>query len=116
MLETSRRSGHTSESWQPAPDLIAGVGSRQRERLLLLALGFVVLIASSLPYAYAYLTQPPDRVFSGIVFNVPDNAQYLSWARDHRTGLLVSNRMTPEPNPPLLFNLLWLVVAQLSVL
>ncbi len=116
MLETSRRSGHTSESWQPAPDLIAGVGQHQRERLLLVALGLVVLIASSLPYAYAYLTQPPDRVFSGIVFNVPDNAQYLSWARDHRTGLLVSNRMTPEPNPPLLFNLLWLVVAQLSVL
>lgn len=86
------------------------------ERIILSTVVITVLLASSVPYLYAYLAQPTDRVFVGIVSNVQDNAQYLSWLRDHRSALLVPNRMTPEPNEPLLFNLLWLAVARASSL
>lgn len=73
-----------------------------------------VVLTTSLPYLFGYLAKPADRVFVGIVANVPDNAQYLSWLRDHRAGFLVPNRMTSEPNEPRLFNLLWLAVARAS--
>lgn len=110
MLETSTTAPRTAESRQAAGPLVAAW-----ERAAISALIVAVLLASSLPYLYAYLAQREDRVFSGIVFNVPDNVQYQAWLRDHRSGLLVANRMTPEPNEPLLFNALWLVIARLSV-
>lgn len=73
-----------------------------------------VLMITWVPYLYGYYSAPTDRVFQGIIFNVPDIAQYWSWMRDHRTGLFVPNRMTPEPNEPALFNSLWLVLSQLQ--
>jgi len=74
----------------------------------------VIMAATSLPYLFAYLVSPPDRRFQGIVFNLADHVQYFSWLRDHRTDWLVANRMTPEPNVPALFNLLWLIVGRIE--
>jgi hypothetical protein len=74
-----------------------------------------VLAITALPYLFAYRSSPADRRFVGVLLNVPDSMQYLSWMRDHRTAWLVSDRMTPEPNEPALFNLLWLVVGRLGV-
>jgi hypothetical protein len=67
----------------------------------------IVLLISTLPYIFGYLTTPPGKQFMGIMLDVPDHAQYFSWMRDLATSNLVSNRMTPEYNAPVFFNLLW---------
>jgi hypothetical protein len=95
-------------------------GTRLRRLLLgdygrVALLTLLALIITSLPYLYAYSIATPERIFGGIVLNVPDNVQYFSWFRDHESALLVSNRMTAEPNEPALFNLLWLVLAQIGL-
>ena len=41
-----------------------------------------IVIVTSIPFAYAYLTTPPDKQFMGIMVNVPDHAQYFSWMRE----------------------------------
>lgn len=66
-----------------------------------------MLIVTTLPYFYAYLTTPPDKQFMGIMLDVPDHAQYFSWMRELSTANLSANKLTPEPNAPVFFNLLW---------
>jgi hypothetical protein len=73
-----------------------------------------VLVVTSLPYLYGYLSSPPDRQFMGLMLDVPDHGQYLSWWRSFQSSVLVRNKLTPEPNEPLFFNLLWWVLAQVS--
>jgi hypothetical protein len=67
----------------------------------------IVLILTSLPYAFAALSTPPERYFMGFILNVSDHSQYLSWYKAFQTDYLISNRLTPEANPPIFFNLLW---------
>lgn len=74
----------------------------------------VMLIVTSLPYAYGYLSAPHDQVFMGLMLNVPDHGQYLAWWRGFQQALLIPNRLTPEPNSPAFFNLLWWTLGQLS--
>jgi hypothetical protein len=74
-----------------------------------------ILAVTSLPYTFAYLSAPSDRVFAGIMLNVPDTAQYLSWAREFSHSLLIENKLTPEAGGALFFNLFWLVVGRLAV-
>jgi hypothetical protein len=73
-----------------------------------------VLVLTSLPYLYGYLSSPLDRRFMGLMLDIPDHGQYLSWWRGFQSSLLVSNRLTPEPNQPVFFNLLWWALAQVS--
>jgi hypothetical protein len=67
----------------------------------------VVLVLTSIPYLYAYLSAPPDKQFMGIMLDVPDHGQYFSWMRELSTSTLASNKLTPEANDPVFFNLLW---------
>ena len=78
------------------------------------ALIVAVLVVTSLPYLYGYLSGPPDRQFMGLALNIPDHGQYLSWWQSFQGSFLVSNKLTPEPNEPLFFNLLWWMLAQVS--
>jgi len=73
-----------------------------------------VLFLTSLPYLYGYLSSPPEKQFMGLMLDITDHAQYLSWWRSFQSSLLVSNKLTPEPNDPVFFNLLWWVLAQVS--
>jgi hypothetical protein len=66
-----------------------------------------LLLLTALPYAFGYASAPPDRQFMGLVFNVSDHTQYFSWYREFQQGFLAENRLTPEPNEPVFFNLLW---------
>jgi hypothetical protein len=66
-----------------------------------------VLVVTSLPYLYAYLSTPPDRQFMGLMLDVPDHVQYFSWMRELTDAPLSANKLTPEPNQPAFFNLLW---------
>jgi len=73
-----------------------------------------VLVLTSLPYLYGCLSSPPDKQFMGLMLDVPDHGQYLSWWRGFQSSLLTSNKLTPEPNEPMFFNLLWWALAQVS--
>jgi hypothetical protein len=81
-----------------------------------LGLSLLVLILTTLPYLFGYASSPPDRQFMGLMMNVPDHGQYLSWYKGFQTSLLVPNRLTPEPNEPVFFNLLWFSLGRLGAL
>src|SRR5512146_2454692 len=76
----------------------------------------LVLIVTSLPLIFAYQTTPPDRQFMGIMLDVPDHVQYFSWMRELSTANLAANKLTPEANAPVFFNLLWWTLGRLGAL
>jgi hypothetical protein len=78
-----------------------------REWPFVLTVIVVVLILTSLPYIHGFRSAPPDKVFMGLTLNVPDHTQYFSWMRELTTAHLSANKLTPEPNQPVFFNLLW---------
>jgi hypothetical protein len=80
---------------------------KKSEWIFLAIFSLVILILSTLPYAFAYYNAPPEKEFMGFVFNTSDHAQYLSWYKAYQVENLTSNRQTSEPNPPIFFNLLW---------
>ncbi len=74
--------------------------------------GLVFVALACVPAAFAYGTAPADAHFLGIVVNVPDHAQYFSWYREFQSHWLAANKLTPESNDPVFFNLLWLMMAR----
>lgn len=78
-----------------------------REWAFVLITSLLILGITGLPYVYGYLSAPSDKQFMGIMLDVPDHAQYFSWMRELTHAHLAANKMTPENNPPLFFNLLW---------
>lgn len=74
------------------------------------------LVVTSLPYLYGFLSAPSGMKFMGIMLDVPDHAQYFSWFHDFRNATLISNKLTPEYNRPIFFNLLWWGMAKIGVL
>lgn len=96
----------------------ARLENRQRisagEWRLVWGVAIVVLLVTSLPYLYGYLSAPPEKQFMGLMLDVPDHGQYFSWWRAFQSSWLVSNNLTPEPNKPVFFNLLWWALAQVS--
>lgn len=83
----------------------ATISAREWRFVALVALGLLLL--TSIPYLYALLSAPPDRHFMGMMLDVPDHLQYFSWMRELTHAPLAANKLTPEPNPPIFFNLLW---------
>lgn len=74
-----------------------------------------LLLLTALPYLYgSWRAQQSGTHFVGVLINIPDNMQYWSWLRDHRSALVIPNRLTSEPNDPALFNVLWLVLGQIE--
>ena len=74
----------------------------------------ILMILTSIPYLFGALTAPTEKVFSGILYNVHDTAQYLSWMREAQTSLLIENRLTSEANPAIFFNLHWWLPGRLA--
>ncbi|MGH2593621.1 MAG: hypothetical protein ACRDGG_08930 [Anaerolineae bacterium] len=75
-----------------------------------------LLLITSLPYLHGYLSTPVDKVFSGIVYNVHDTAQYLSWMRESGSRVFIDNRLTSEANPAIFFNLHWWIPGRLAAM
>ncbi len=73
-----------------------------------------VLVITSLPYLFGYLTTPHDKQFMGLMLDVPDHLQYFSWMRELSHANLAANKLTPEPNQPVFFNLLWWTMGRLG--
>lgn len=80
---------------------------RQRDWPFTAAVAILVLLLTSVPATYALLSTPPDRYYTGVVYNIPDHNQYFAWMRDLAHANLAPNRLTAEPNEPALFHLLW---------
>lgn len=74
-----------------------------------------VILITSLPYWYGYASTPADKQFMGMMLDVPDHLQYFSWMRELSYANLSANKLTPEPNAPVFFNLLWWGLGRLSL-
>lgn len=75
-----------------------------------------VIVATSLPYWYGYASTPADKQFMGMMLDVPDHLQYFSWMRELTHSHFAANKLTPEPNAPVFFNLLWWGLGRLGYL
>jgi hypothetical protein len=89
-MPSSRSSNITAAEWRFVWSIIA-----------------IVLVVTTLPYVYGYVSAPPDKQFMGIMLDVPDHGQYFSWMRELTYANLSANKLTPEPNKAIFFNLLW---------
>jgi len=87
-----------------------------REARLPAVVALCLLVVTSIPVAYGYLTTPPDKWFSGVVYNVHDTGQYFSWMRESGDALFIENRLTSEPNRPIYLNLHWWIPGRLAAL
>lgn len=87
-----------------------------REARLLVVVTLCLLVLTSVPVIYGYLTTPSDQWFSGVVYNVHDTAQYFSWMRESGRALLIENKLTSEPNRPIYFNLHWWIPGRFAAL
>ncbi len=68
------------------------------------------LLVASAPYLYGFFATPAGHVYLGLMFDVPDHAQYWSWVTSSRAGLFIPNTMTPEPNAATFLNpAMWLL-------
>jgi hypothetical protein len=105
-----------TQEWAPVRASISA--SRLRVQALrdiaVAALG--LLIITSLPYIYGYLSAPSGKWFSGIIYNVHDTAQYLSWMRESGTHFFIENKLTSEPNPAIFVNLHWWIPGRTAAL
>jgi hypothetical protein len=94
-------------------DIVKPVLDKFNETYVALGLIALSLLLSSLPYIAAWAWQPTDRQFMGIIGNVPDWTQYLSWMKSSETEIIISNKLTAEPQNPAFFNLQWFVLGRI---
>jgi len=73
-----------------------------------------LLAVTSVPYLFAWLAAPPGKIYTGLMYDVADHAQYWSWVSASRHALFISNTMTPEPNPAVFMNPMMWVLARLQ--
>lgn len=67
-------------------------------------------VVTALPYIYGHAVASTDRVYTGLLVDVPDHAQYWSWVTASQASFFISNTMTPEPNAPIFINpMMWLL-------
>jgi hypothetical protein len=85
-----------------------------REWLFVIVAALSVLAITTLPYLYGYWSAPPEKQFMGVIYNIPDHMQYFSWFHEFGHANLSANKLTPEPNAPVFFNLLWWGMARIG--
>lgn len=73
-----------------------------------------VFVVTSIPYLYGYSAAGPGDHFTGIVFDVPDTAQYFAWMRSFSHDVIIANPLTPEPGEKRFFNLQWWMLGLLA--
>jgi hypothetical protein len=89
-------------------------GLTQRRTIWMAGITVLLMLVTSLPYVYGYLSAPPDRQFMGIAMGTPDTTQYFTWMRGFGQNLLIDNRMTAERTEAVFFNLMWWLLGQLA--
>jgi hypothetical protein len=87
-----------------------------RDSVLVGGLALALVGVTALPYLFGYAVAGADHQFMGIVLNVPDTAQYYSWARESMNAVFIENKLTPERGPAVFFNLFWWSIGRLAAL
>jgi hypothetical protein len=82
--------------------------------LEILRISCALLAVTSAPYLYARFATTPGKIYTGLMYDVPDHAQYWSWVTESRHALFISNTMTPEPNPAVFMNPMMWALARLQ--
>lgn len=82
-----------------------------RETRFYVVFGALTLLLASIPYLYGYLNTPPGMVYTGLGYNIDDNAVYFSWMRQAENGgFFLRNQFSVEEQRGVLFNLFfWLL-------
>ncbi len=102
-----RRREHDNGLWHSAK---AGIA---RWRVLLATI-LVLMVATTIPVIYGYISNPEGKRFLGIIYNVHDVSQYLSWMREYGTAIFIENKLTPEASSPIYMNLHWWIPGRLA--
>lgn len=106
----------TIEFSSPTQKPVVQTSAVVREYAFPAAVSLLILLATTIPYLYGYLSAPAGKQFMGIMLDVPDHGQYFSWMHDLAYQNLVSNKLTPEPNKAIFFNLLWWGMGRVGLL
>jgi hypothetical protein len=100
----------------------AGVGARSWQRGLAawrlpLLTGLALAVVTAIPYAYAYLVQPPGHVFTGFFYLGDDANTYLAKMRQGWEGAWAwQNRYTTEASPTAYLFIFWIVLGHIAAL
>ncbi|HYS04797.1 MAG TPA: hypothetical protein VEW47_06355 [Candidatus Dormibacteraeota bacterium] len=89
----------------------------RREWIFPLLIAALLLAIAWTPYGVAFRKTSPSDRFMGLigVAAIDDNNVYLALMRQAAEGrFLFTNNYTPEPNPPALFNFIYLVLGRLA--
>ncbi len=86
----------------------------QQDRLFFAASVVVLVVVTSLPYLFGFWRANGSKAFMNIMLDVPDTTQYWAWMREMGQSWVIVNPLTPEPNDPVFFNLLWGVLGQVQ--
>jgi hypothetical protein len=105
-------------SGEVAADPSEGLTTRSSvlsEWRLPLALGLVLAIVTTVPYAYAYLVQTPGHVFLGFFYLGDDANTYLAKMRQGWEGAWAwQNRYTTESSPTAYLFMFWIVLGHIA--
>jgi len=85
-----------------------------RELAFVAAIVAALLVITALPYVYGIVSSPPEKQFMGVLYDVHDTAQYLSWMRESGQRLFIENKLTSEPNLPRFLNLQWWLIGRVA--
>jgi len=87
----------------------------KKEIIFAAVLSAVIVIISSVPFYYAHLTAPADKVFMGDVSGHFDFNTYLTWMEQGKLGhALFKDKYTTEQNSRTLFHPLFLLLGLIS--
>ncbi len=91
--------------------------SKISDRWFALTVALVVLAATQIPFEINRAHETAERVFTDSLTFPGDYSIYFSFVRQAAEGRLAfENRVTPEPNPPVFVNLMWLALGWLKAL
>ncbi len=88
----------------------------KKERLFLIFMAVIVILATTLPYAYGYLKSPKNTYFLAVSgLNKVDYPNYFSYIEQVKQGhFLFEDYYTTEPQPRIIFNLFFLILGLLA--
>ena len=105
----------TADRARPRRGATAVLRRLPRVPALPLALAALLVVVTSIPYAYAYAVQPHGHVFLGFFFLADDANTYLAKMREGLQGTwLWTNHYTTEPSPGAYFFTFWLALGHLA--
>lgn len=88
----------------------------QRARRMVLLLGSLLLLVSSIPVLQGLANTPEGSSFLGVPYNAHDASQYLAWIEEaRRGGWLFHDPYTSEPQRAVFFHPLFLVLGKIAL-